>query len=205
VLESSKSAVLVEAAKVEKMAIAEEAKEKLLLRASGGLSFFNTSPMDLSTLGELGIKANLERYIQCFSKDASEIFDHFKFAEFIGLLNDANLLYKFSSWSRIFGKGCAAFFMPNHGLHLWSVIAACEPTLSHAVWAAPADLFAARGSKNLAVSMALIFSAMATTKNGFMVVSSAVAMRLAACLSDSGRLGITAHGSVLLASVRRKF
>ena len=50
VLESSKSAVLVEAAKVEKMAIAEEAKEKLLLRATGGLSFFNTSPMDLSTL-----------------------------------------------------------------------------------------------------------------------------------------------------------
>ena len=94
VLESSKSAVLAEAAKVEKMAIAEEAKEKLLLRATGGLSFFNTSPMDLSTLGESGIKANLERYIQCFSKDAREIFDHFKFAEFIGLLNDANLLYK---------------------------------------------------------------------------------------------------------------
>lgn len=36
VLESSKSAVLLEATKVEKMAIAEEAKEKLLLRATGG-------------------------------------------------------------------------------------------------------------------------------------------------------------------------
>lgn len=90
VLESSKSAVLLEAAKVEKMAIAEEAKEKLLLRATRGLSFFNTSPMDLSTLGESGIKANLERYIQCFSKDAREIFDHFKFAEFIGLLSSNN-------------------------------------------------------------------------------------------------------------------
>ncbi len=94
VLEGSKPAVLLEAAKVEKMAIAEEAKEKLILRATGGLSFFNTSPMDLGTLGESGIKANLERYIQCFSKDAREIFDHFKFSEFIGLLNDANLLYK---------------------------------------------------------------------------------------------------------------
>ena len=94
VLESSKPAVLTEVAKVEKMAIAEEAKEKLLLRATGDLSFFNTSPMDLSTLGESGIKANLERYIQCFSKDAREIFDHFKFTEFTGLLNDANLLYK---------------------------------------------------------------------------------------------------------------
>ncbi len=86
--------MLLEATKVEKMAIAEEAKEKLLLRATSGLSFFNTSPMDLSTLGESGIKANLERYIQCFSKDAREIFDHFNFTEFIGLLNDANLLYK---------------------------------------------------------------------------------------------------------------
>ncbi len=94
VLENSKTAVLAEAAKVEQMTIAEEAREKLILRATGGLSFFNTSPMDLGTLGESGIKANLERYIQCFSKDAREIFDHFKFTEFIGLLNDANLLYK---------------------------------------------------------------------------------------------------------------
>ncbi len=94
VLEGSKPAVLAEATKVEKMKIAEEAREKLIRRAAGDLSFFNTSPMDLSTLGESGIKANLERYIQCFSKDAREIFDHFKFSEFIGLLNDANLLYK---------------------------------------------------------------------------------------------------------------
>ena len=94
VLESSKEAVLKQVPAVEKMNLPEEAQEKLLLRATNGLSFFNTSPMDLGTLGEAGIKANLERYIQCFSKDAREIFDHFKFAEFIGLLNDANLLYK---------------------------------------------------------------------------------------------------------------
>ncbi|MBM5572244.1 hypothetical protein GM173_11715 [Deefgea chitinilytica] len=50
--------------------------------------------MDLSKLGESNIKANLKKYIQSFSRDAHEIFDHFKFAEFIGLLNDANLLYK---------------------------------------------------------------------------------------------------------------
>ena len=94
VLEASKEAVLKQVEVVEKMNLPEEAQEKLLLRATGGLSFFNTSPMNLSTLGETGIKANLERYIQSFSKDAREIFDHFKFAEFIGLLNDANLLYK---------------------------------------------------------------------------------------------------------------
>lgn len=112
VLESSKPAVLVEAAKVEKMAIAEEAKEKLLLRATGGLSFFNTSPMDLSTLGESGIKANLERYIQCFSKDAREIFDHFKFAEFIGLLSSKN-------WRGIWparSLDCAVFLLKTSGV-----------------------------------------------------------------------------------------
>lgn len=94
VLESSKQAVLAEYEKVQKMNLPEEAQEKLLLRATGGLSFFNTSKMDLSKLGEGGIKANLESYIQSFSKDAREIFEYFNFAEFIGQLNDANLLYK---------------------------------------------------------------------------------------------------------------
>ncbi len=94
VFAGSKEAVLRQLPVVEQMKLPEEAQEKMLLRATQGLSFFNTSPMDLGTLGEAGIKANLERYIQCFSKDAREIFDHFKFAEFIGLLGDANLLYK---------------------------------------------------------------------------------------------------------------
>jgi type I restriction enzyme M protein len=94
VLEESKEAVLAEYDKVQKMNIPEEAQEKLLLRATNGLSFFNVSKMDLSKLGEAGIAANLESYIQGFSTDAREIFEHFKFAEFIGQLNDANLLYK---------------------------------------------------------------------------------------------------------------
>ena len=94
VLEDSKEAVLTEYTKVQKMDVSEEAQEKLLLRATKGLSFFNTSKMDLTKLGEAGIKDNLESYIQGFSKDAREIFEHFKFSEFIGQLNDANLLYK---------------------------------------------------------------------------------------------------------------
>jgi len=94
VLEETKETVLAEHEKVQKMNLPEEAQEKLLLRAAGGLSFFNTSKMDLSKLGESGIKDNLESYIQAFSKDAREIFEHFKFSEFIGQLNDANLLYK---------------------------------------------------------------------------------------------------------------
>jgi len=100
VLEDSKDAVLAKNEEVQKMNLPEEAQEKLLLRATnlknsaGGLSFYNISKMDLSKLGESGIKDNLESYIQGFSKDAREIFEHFKFAEFIGQLNDANLLYK---------------------------------------------------------------------------------------------------------------
>ncbi|PHS69287.1 MAG: restriction endonuclease subunit M [Methylophaga sp.] len=93
VLENSKAAVLTEYEKVQKMSFPEEAQEKLLSRASG-LSFFNTSKMDLSKLGAADIKANLESYLQGFSKDAREVFEHFKFDEFIGLLSDADLLYE---------------------------------------------------------------------------------------------------------------
>lgn len=94
VLEESKLAVLTEHEKVMKLGLPEEAEEKLLLRATGGLSFFNISRMDLSKLGEASIKDNLQSYIQGFSKDAREIFEYFKFDDFIGQLNDANLLYK---------------------------------------------------------------------------------------------------------------
>lgn len=94
VLEETKDAVVVEAKKVRVSSLPEEAKEKLILRATNGLTFFNTSPLDLSKMGQNDIQANLENYIQCFSRDAREIFEHFKFSEFIGLLVDANLLYK---------------------------------------------------------------------------------------------------------------
>ena len=94
VLEESKAAVLAEHEKVSKLKLPEEAQEKLLLRATNGLAFFNTSPMDLSKMGQSDIKANLSTYVQSFSKDAREIFEYFNFIEFTGLLDDANLLYK---------------------------------------------------------------------------------------------------------------
>ncbi|WP_419533355.1 type I restriction-modification system subunit M [Endozoicomonas sp.] len=94
VLESSKNDVLAQYEKVKVMNLPEDGMEKMLLRATGGLSFYNTSPMNLSKLGQGEIKNNLERYVQCFSKDAREIFEHFKFDEFVGALNEANLLYK---------------------------------------------------------------------------------------------------------------
>lgn len=100
VLEPSKNAVVTEHERIKVMNLPEEAQEKFLLRATqspaqpDGLSFFNTSPMSLGKMGQSNIKANLEKYIQSFSKDAREIFEHFKFDEFVGLLEDANLLYK---------------------------------------------------------------------------------------------------------------
>ncbi len=98
VLAETKDAVLREYERVRKLKLAEEAEEKLLLRATRKngreLSFFNISKMDLSRLGESDIKDNLESYIQGFSKDGREIFEYFNFTEFIGQLNDANLLYK---------------------------------------------------------------------------------------------------------------
>ena len=94
VLAPSKGAVVAEFERIKTLNLPEGAQEKLLVRATNGLTFFNTSPMDLGKMGQGDIKANLERYIQCFSADAREIFEHFKFDEFIGLLDDANLLFK---------------------------------------------------------------------------------------------------------------
>ena len=99
VLAQSKAAVVAENERIKALNLPEEAQEKFLLRATKtnnneGLAFFNTSPMDLGKMGQTDIKANLKTYIQSFSKDAREIFEHFKFDEFVGLLNDANLLYK---------------------------------------------------------------------------------------------------------------
>ncbi|MEJ8476659.1 type I restriction-modification system subunit M [Roseibium algae] len=115
VLQASKAMFLEEAARVDKMDLPEEAKDKLLLRASG-LSFYNTSKMDLSTLGANGIKDNLESYIQSFSKDAREIFEHFKFGEFLVQLDDANLLYK--AVQQVKGADLRPEVVSNHDMGL---------------------------------------------------------------------------------------
>lgn len=94
VLAPSKDAVIAEFGRIKALNLPEDAQEKLLIRATNGLTFFNTSPMDLYKMGQGDIKANLERYIQCFSADAREVFEHLKFDEFAGLLDDANLLFK---------------------------------------------------------------------------------------------------------------
>jgi type I restriction enzyme M protein len=94
VLESNKPKVLEQVEKLKAMKKLEaNAREKFLLKAAGE-SFYNTSPMDLSKLGSSDIKSNLLNYVESFSKDAREIFEHFKFSEFISQLDEANLLFK---------------------------------------------------------------------------------------------------------------
>lgn len=115
VLAANKSKVLDEAVRVGELGLPEEAAEKLLLRAAN-LSFYNTSKMDLSTLGAGGIKDNLESYIQAFSKDAREIFEHFKFGEFIAQLADANLLYK--AVQQVKGADLRPEVVSNHDMGL---------------------------------------------------------------------------------------
>lgn len=99
VLEGSKAKVLAKVEEVQGKGLPEPAVEKMLLRATQGsdgqpLRFYNTSKMDLASLGAANIEANLISYLNAFSKDAREIFEHFKFAEFVGQLQDANLLFK---------------------------------------------------------------------------------------------------------------
>ncbi|BDY04687.1 restriction endonuclease subunit M [Ferrimonas sp. YFM] len=71
----------------------EEAANKLLLNAASQ-SFYNTSKLDLSKLGETQIWDNLDAYVRAFSPDAREIFEHFAFEKFITELDKADLLYK---------------------------------------------------------------------------------------------------------------
>lgn len=94
VLEATKPLVLEQVQKLRGMPnLEEDAREKFLIKAAGE-SFYNTSPMDLSKLGSSDIKDNLTTYIDSFSKDAREIFEHFRFDEFVSKLDSANLLFK---------------------------------------------------------------------------------------------------------------
>ena len=94
VLEATKPAVLAQVKKLDAMkGLEEDAREKFLLKAADQ-SFYNVSPLDLGSLGSADIAANLLAYVNAFSDDAREIFEHFKFAEFVDGLNEANLLYQ---------------------------------------------------------------------------------------------------------------
>jgi type I restriction enzyme M protein len=91
VLENTKPSVLAMYETVKDKPI--EAQDKILTHAAK-LSFYNTSKMDLNKLGETGVAQNLESYVQSFSPNAREIFEHFDFFNTIDKLEEADLLYK---------------------------------------------------------------------------------------------------------------
>ncbi|MCG5512574.1 type I restriction-modification system subunit M [Ectothiorhodospira shaposhnikovii] len=68
-------------------------REKLLLRAADQ-PFFNASPLTLGTLSDTQTGDDLMRYVQSFSGDAREIFEHLEFEGFIQQLSANNLLYQ---------------------------------------------------------------------------------------------------------------
>ncbi len=71
----------------------DQVREMILLRAAGQ-QFFNASPLTLGTLSDTQTAADLMSYVQAFSKDAREIFEHFHFEDFVQQLETANLLYQ---------------------------------------------------------------------------------------------------------------
>ncbi len=69
-------------------------RDMYMMRAAGGQQFFNASPLTLGTLSDTQTAADLMSYVQAFSKDAREIFEHFHFEDFVQQLETANLLYQ---------------------------------------------------------------------------------------------------------------
>ena len=89
VLEPTKDKVL-EAARLH--ADKPEPVRDQLLRRVAGQPFFNASPLSLSTLSDTQTEEDLISYVESFSPDAREIFEHFHFEDFVGRLaanNDA--------------------------------------------------------------------------------------------------------------------
>ncbi|HEY9815102.1 MAG TPA: class I SAM-dependent DNA methyltransferase [Candidatus Obscuribacterales bacterium] len=91
VLEANKQTVL-DAAK-EHQTKPDLAREKLLLRAADQ-QFYNTSPLSLGTLSDTQTADDLMSYVQSFSSDAREIFEHFHFEDFVQQLATSDLLYQ---------------------------------------------------------------------------------------------------------------
>ncbi|MBE3994760.1 SAM-dependent DNA methyltransferase [Vibrio parahaemolyticus] len=113
VLEESKEQVLAKYESVKAMPF--EAQDKVLIHTAK-FSFYNTSKMDLNTLGETNVSANLENYIQSFSPNAREIFEHFDFFNTIDKLEEANLLYKVAK--RFAQTDLHPNTISNHGMGL---------------------------------------------------------------------------------------
>ena len=88
-------------------------REMILLRTAGQ-QFFNASPLTLGTLSDTQTAADLMSYVQAFSKDAREIFEHFHFEDFVQQLQGANLLYQVVQ--RFAATDLSPAFISNFGM-----------------------------------------------------------------------------------------
>ena len=92
VLEPTKDAVLTELAAKEKLGV----NPAPFLKRKTSLPFFNQSPLDLKKLlgDPTNVAQNLFSYIQGFSPEVRDIFEHFEFQTQVERLSKAGLLYQ---------------------------------------------------------------------------------------------------------------
>ncbi len=92
VLEPTKKAALDEYA----ARTAQGINPEPFIKRKTGLSFYNTSPLDMRKLmgDQDHIAANLEAYVRAFSPDVRDIFERFEFSIQVDRLAKAGLLYQ---------------------------------------------------------------------------------------------------------------
>lgn len=90
VLEDRKDKVIAKAKSLGKLN--EDAKEKIL-KKEAQQAFFNTSKLNLSNISTKDPLGDIESYLNAFSSDVREIFENFKFSEFLSELDRADLLF----------------------------------------------------------------------------------------------------------------
>ena len=91
VLEDTKKAVLIEAKAHQTKP--DMVREKLLLRAADQ-QFYNASSLSLAALSDTQTADDLMSYVQSFSTNAREIFEHFHFEDYVQQLATSDLLYQ---------------------------------------------------------------------------------------------------------------
>ncbi|GLY52373.1 class I SAM-dependent DNA methyltransferase [Lentzea sp. NBRC 102530] len=96
VLAPTKEAVLARKAKLAAQGVQNLA---MLKRATGGLSFYNTSKLDFQSAvrDQDNVANNLKSYIGAFSENAREIFEAYEFTAQLSRLDGAGLTYQVAS------------------------------------------------------------------------------------------------------------
>jgi type I restriction enzyme M protein len=93
VLEPTKATVLAKAAALEAAGITNPDP---ILRKAAGQSFYNTSPLTLTTLlqDDKNVAANLRAYVNAFSPAAVEVLEEYRFDDKVTRLQRAGVLYQ---------------------------------------------------------------------------------------------------------------